>query len=65
MEAHTLFPPILVSDNKHRNLYQRVLTITTFAIHTQTDFDFQFVHDWSSLFYKDNCKDEGKFTIFR
>jgi hypothetical protein len=25
---------------------------------------FQFVHDLGSLFYRDNCKDEGKFTIW-
>jgi hypothetical protein len=39
--AYTLFSPILVSGCKYRILYQRVLTTTTLAIHTQTPHGHQ------------------------
>jgi hypothetical protein len=34
--VHTLFSPIKVIGFKYQNLYQRVLTTTTLAVHTQT-----------------------------
>jgi hypothetical protein len=68
--AHTLFWPIKVSGCKYRNLYQRVLTTTTLAIH-HSDFNFQFVLDLAGAHFsietiaqmKENLAFSDKTTI--